>query len=304
MLSNQEFTERTWVFKAPKGGIIARGMKLLPDGKILNSVSPNEQFWEIADRTLCFLSDRKYCTFRFNQVTRRDDGTYAFVGRCTLEQKVPTFYSLLEECVPLEEIVQRFREFTATTANLASYRDTTALNHWVFSRFNWTDMDALLRGLDESFTRLDDPAAFSMEVVGTEYVGNVKHYKFRYHTGFTTDQLPEDDAIKGEVKRLSFQRRLLFETLQEHDKIFVRKGQKSETLDDIMPLYRKLRSYGDNTLLWVTVADDTHPEGMVEQVEPGLLHGYVSRFAAYHAATYVTADTWAKVCRNAYRIRF
>ena len=66
-----------------------------------------------------------------------------------------------------------------------------------------------------------------------------------------------------------------------------------------MDLARVIRAMGPNTFLWVREADDDHPVGHVEVAEPGLLRGYISKFAWYGDARALELHEWYEVCLNA-----
>jgi len=60
-----------------------------------------------------------------------------------------------------------------------------------------------------------------------------------------------------------------------------------------------LNRYGDATLLWVVPAERHRPAGTVEVVMPGLLRGYMDRFAPDENAHNLSFDGWLQVCTNA-----
>jgi hypothetical protein len=66
-----------------------------------------------------------------------------------------------------------------------------------------------------------------------------------------------------------------------------------------MRLVEALRAYGPATLLWVTLHDPKHPPGTAEAVAPGLLKGYIDRFAPGENAHALSLECWTALCRNA-----
>ena len=60
-----------------------------------------------------------------------------------------------------------------------------------------------------------------------------------------------------------------------------------------------LNRYGEATLLWVVPAERDRPAGTVEVVMPGLLKGYIDRFAPDHNAHDFSFDGWLRICANA-----
>ena len=50
------------------------------------------------------------------------------------------------------------------------------------------------------------------------------------------------------------------------------------------------------------LADDAHPPGTVERIEPGLMKGYMDRFAPGEDAHNMSLDCWVTLCRNAVKV--
>ena len=96
--------------------------------------------------------------------------------------------------------------------------------------------------------------------------------------------------------------RKLVEDLTNGEKIFVYHGMDPLSSSEGKELASALQAYGPATLLWVELADEVHAAGTVEQLEPGLLKGYMDRFAPGENAHDLSLDCWVSVCRNAYRI--
>jgi len=121
----------------------------------------------------------------------------------------------------------------------------------------------------------------------------------------------EDQATVEEMKtavlnRLRFLTRELIADLEDGAKIFVfRLTDRNLTSDEIAALHEAMRSYGDNTLLYVRYEDEAHPNGTVEMVEPGLMIGYMDRFKLSPTDQLYSAPptgSWLTVCRNAYAL--
>lgn len=83
--------------------------------------------------------------------------------------------------------------------------------------------------------------------------------------------------------------------------IFVYKPRIQDTVSeaDIAGLHDAMRTHGPNTLLAVTIAEMPDQVGTVRMVRPGLLRGYVDRFAPGDAANAYSADAWDAVCGRA-----
>jgi hypothetical protein len=85
------------------------------------------------------------------------------------------------------------------------------------------------------------------------------------------------------------------------EKIFVIKRTPPLRPEEILPLYAVLNETGRNWLLWMVPSDPAHPPGTVEVLLPGLLRGYIDRFAPLENAHDLSLDAWTAVCGTAWR---
>lgn len=115
-----------------------------------------------------------------------------------------------------------------------------------------------------------------------------------------------DSATPKICQRLVALRQRLIADLERGDKIFVfRNMHRNLTRPEINRLYNAVRAYGNATLFYVRYEDDTHPNGTVEAVKPGLLVGYMDRFKLSRTNQLSSApptSSWLAVCRNAYAL--
>jgi hypothetical protein len=94
----------------------------------------------------------------------------------------------------------------------------------------------------------------------------------------------------------------LIDDLRAGDKIFVFKiTARDLTEAELARLHAAMRRYGDNTLLYVAYANESKPNGHVEVRAPGLLVGYIDRFATgRRGETFGPATvSWTALCRRA-----
>jgi hypothetical protein len=63
-----------------------------------------------------------------------------------------------------------------------------------------------------------------------------------------------------------------------------------------------LNRFGPATLLWVVPAEAGRPSGSVEVLMPGLLKGYIDRFAPEDNAHDLSFDGWLQLCANAHAL--
>jgi tetratricopeptide (TPR) repeat protein len=120
------------------------------------------------------------------------------------------------------------------------------------------------------------------------------------------DEVPFDRMYGSACRRLQFLARKLIEDLEEGNKIFVfRLTDRHLTEAELGRMHAAMRSYGDNTLLYVRHEDAEHRAGTVELAGPGLMIGYSDRFKVTPtgeiAATPPTAS-WLKICQAAWEL--
>jgi hypothetical protein len=126
-----------------------------------------------------------------------------------------------------------------------------------------------------------------------------KKFGLVYHTFVYEGQRSIWLMREQEAARLKFLRRKFMEELECADKIFVYKFGTTLSEEEILPLHMALTRYGEATLLWVVLAERDRPAGTVEVLMPGLLKGYIDRFAPDANAHDLSFDGWLRVCTNA-----
>jgi hypothetical protein len=170
-------------------------------------------------------------------------------------------------------------------------------------RFSYIELRQLLRGLRCGFDRLGDPDTTEISIFGVdkEIVVSESLYGMTYHTYQYESQIDLDTVHRQQVTRLSFLRRKLLEDIGNGEKIFVLKRTRPLRPEEVLPLYAVLNELGRNWLLWMLPSDATHPPGTVELLLPGLLRGYIDRFAPNENAHDLSFDAWTAVCKAAWR---
>ncbi|MBE7158144.1 MAG: hypothetical protein INR62_06870 [Rhodospirillales bacterium] len=169
-------------------------------------------------------------------------------------------------------------------------------------RFSSTFMRNLIRGIDTGFEGLGEIDDIDPRLEGgpqKEYMIHEKRYGLVYHTFVYEGQRSIWLMREQESARLRFLRRKFIEELEATDKIFVYKLNAGVSDEEILPLQMALNRYGDATLLWVVPAERDHPPGTVEVIRPGLLKGYIDRFAPDHNAHDLSFEGWLRICANA-----
>ncbi len=169
-------------------------------------------------------------------------------------------------------------------------------------RFSSTFMRNLIRGIDNGFEGLGEIEDIDPRLEGAprrEYMIHEKKFGLVYHTFVYEGQRSVWLMREQESARLKFLRRKFMEELESTDKIFVYKYGAGVSEEEILPLYMALNRYSEATLLWVVPAERDRPAGTVEVVMPGLLKGYIDRFAPDSNAHDLSFDGWMRVCANA-----
>ena len=170
-------------------------------------------------------------------------------------------------------------------------------------RFSSTFMRNLIRGIVSGFDGLGAIDDIDPRLEGgprKEYMIHEKKYTLVYHTFVYEGQRSIWLMREQESARLKFLRRKFIEELEANDKIFVYKFGAGVSEEEILPLQMALNRYGDATLLWVVQAERDRPVGTIEAVMPGLLKGYIDRFAPDDNAHDLSFEGWLRVCANAY----
>lgn len=169
-------------------------------------------------------------------------------------------------------------------------------------RFSSTFMRNLIRGLDTGFDGIGEADDIEPKLEGEprkEYMIHERKFGLVYHTFVYEGQRSLWLMREQETARLKFLRRKFMEELEAAEKIFVYKHSASVTDEEMLPLHMALSRFGDTTLLWVVPAERDRPAGTVEVIMPGLLKGYIDRFAPRENAHDLSFDGWLRVCANA-----
>lgn len=169
-------------------------------------------------------------------------------------------------------------------------------------RFSNIKLAPLLGAIRSDFAGIGDPANLEFwqdDSERREYIIRDLPLSLVFHTFLYDGQVDEAMLLEQQAVRMRFLRRKLLEDLANGEKIFVVKRNQPIAEQEILPLYLALNRYGSNTVLWVVPADEKNPPGTVEQVLPGLLRGYIDRFAPYENAHDLSFGVWLRLCANA-----
>jgi hypothetical protein len=177
-------------------------------------------------------------------------------------------------------------------------------------RFAGIPAHLLVEGLDFGFegiaapgnliTYVNDDTLIERGRTGEFMVRDVR-YGTNFHSEMGTEATTAEAVIATFTRSLDFLRRKLVEDLAGGHKIFVFQHPEARSIAHVRPILNLLRSYGPNTLLFVT-ANDGHAAGSVEQLAPDLFHGWVNHLAPVYNVRQLDLPSWIQVCANTYRL--
>lgn len=172
-------------------------------------------------------------------------------------------------------------------------------------RFSNIELRHLIRGLENGFEDLGEPAnmEYWLQPGGRRaYVLRDRANALVFHTFLYEGEVVESELIAQQSTRLKFLRRKFLEDLANGDKIFVVKRNVPLEEGEAFQLLSALRGHAASTLLYVVPATPDCPPGTTERVAPGLLRGYIDRFAPPATAQDLSLEPWLAICVNASRL--
>jgi len=176
-------------------------------------------------------------------------------------------------------------------------------------RFAQMPIASVIAGLETRFESLDDPQAIAVRPSLRKINGRSEYFVYHggygasWHTGTLEGDRPPERIHAEEHRKLRYLKRNLLEDLERAARIYVVRRAARLQRDEVLKLWRVLRRYGPNTLLWVVPADAIHRPGTVAPMEPGLLQGFIDHLAPDDDPTDISARGWIELCRHALKIR-
>lgn len=167
-------------------------------------------------------------------------------------------------------------------------------------------LERLVEALDARFEGLGQLETVRVELAGEvgprEYLIKESAFELMSHSFKAEGSVDPEELRRQEAIRLQFLRRKFLDDLATGEKLLVWKANDPPAEADIQRLAEALGRLGPNTLLWVVEAAADHPAGTAEVKRPGLLKGYVERFAPYANATDISYESWFAMCAEAHRL--
>jgi hypothetical protein len=170
-------------------------------------------------------------------------------------------------------------------------------------RFNFTVLEKLIAGLNRRFDDLAAPGQVELHWTD-EWMVRETMYKFSYHTFNKDRECDLERLLAQQTRWLRYMAEKFIEGVEIGDRIYVRKGDPGEREPEIRSLSESLRRYGPATMLWVTLADEKHPQGTVEIIGDGLIRGWISKFSPHDHAPDIDAACWIELLRRAWALRY
>lgn len=162
-------------------------------------------------------------------------------------------------------------------------------------RWGTISPQGLIDMLEERFQGIGDQAHTSIRPVGGNYELHDTRYKMSMQTFIATSTEAADTLLPKLCNRLRYLARCLMENMEDADRILLYKGAEKMKDLDIQRLWRAVKSYGDNALLLVRLADDEHPSASLDVVDEGLMMGAIDRYSN----TDISVGAWTSVCQAA-----
>ncbi len=128
-------------------------------------------------------------------------------------------------------------------------------------------------------------------------------YKYSWHAFARVDSVTAEDVHRRECLRLRRLAEKMRDELAEGRRIFVLKGPDVRDAASVAPIVEAMRTYGQSTLLFVTIAQQSYYPGDGVQISDHLLQGFVSRFSDPARVPGTTpVEEWRSVCTMARHI--
>jgi hypothetical protein len=163
--------------------------------------------------------------------------------------------------------------------------------------------DGFIRALQDRFSGFGAPEHMSVsDLQFREWIVSVPPYRMMFHTGRKVAEVDHATIFAEESWRLAFLARRMVADLEAGEKIFVRNSNNAIPDQKMLAVHEAMRAYGSPTLLRVS-ADPSLVRARVDRLAPGLLRGFIPRFAPYSNAHDISIPDWRDLCREALAAR-
>jgi hypothetical protein len=166
-------------------------------------------------------------------------------------------------------------------------------------RFAATDIDGLIAAFDHGLDRLIAPETIEIVREQGEYRTRIACHGMLFHTHVPTAASTLADIEAHEIQRLRLLARKFVEDLEEGRKIFVYKSARIAAVK-MQDLAGRLRRFGPNYLLGVTLTRDARKLGKLDLLSDGVALGYIDRFD--WDMSRCSVPHWESICLQAHAI--
>jgi tetratricopeptide (TPR) repeat protein len=173
-------------------------------------------------------------------------------------------------------------------------------------RFAWSHLDPLVAALEDRFDAVGTVEDTDFVLFRDETILRMKKYGLIFHTfveGVTREPDDKREAFyRQQRRRLTFLKNKLIADLEEAQKICVYSTDDYASDAEAIRLFRALRAYGPNSLLYVRPARTNRPAGTVEVLEDGLYAGYFPALTNFLDGNQPPFELWRQLCLQTYRL--
>jgi hypothetical protein len=129
-------------------------------------------------------------------------------------------------------------------------------------------------------------------------------YQIPFSTGIRDSEMTLETCRQVMLDRFSLLSRSFMEELEDGEQILVVKRHTPFAASEIDALVRQIRAIGDCYVMFVEQqASPDQLAGLVRRIAPGVLRGYLRRFAdGERVVETINAGEWLTLCQKAYRI--
>jgi hypothetical protein len=224
----------------------------------------------------------------------------SFLGAFGYEATRPVIAAAPVEAEAAHELAMRF-ESLGENCEFGLFQRRLGAEPLGLLRFASAPLPVLLRALRKRLSGLGRPefVQVALSATGEEYMVRDTRFGFEYHAWVEVGAMSPEAIHAREAKCLPLLARKLVEDLTEGRKLFVYHALEPVQESHAAELAEVIRTYGPGTLLWVECAGAAHRPGRIVRIGPGLLKGYIDRFAPGENAHDFSFEGWLAVCRSA-----
>ncbi|GAN77577.1 hypothetical protein [Acidisphaera rubrifaciens] len=210
--------------------------------------------------------------------------------------------------IPASELATRF-ESLGDNCEFGLVQRRCGVEVLSLLRFTYIAIPLLLRGLEERFAPIGDPAGLHVTLDNRgsaaeprEYIVRDASYDLTYHTWQLEHETDAATLAAKQPARQRFLARKLLGDLEDGEKIFVLRRNPPPRLPEALAVYAAINRIARNRLLFIDLPRDQQPPGTVEEIIPGLYRGTIDRLAPDENAHDMSFECWMEILANTWRL--